>query len=174
MAMEKVAEISIYKLEDRKVVTAILLENGYTVGPGVRKKTPTGKQLDYYLKIYRDTEAGTTACETVSYENLVKLMYQQAAKGRMFKDEDMLDVRVIAYYEIPKSVSKKKRKLMLEHRIRPTKKPDWDNIGKIICDSLNKVAYHDDAAVVDAQVRKFYSEQPRVDVTIRVIGPNEI
>ena len=43
MAMEKVAEISIYKLEDRKVVTAILLENGYTVGPGVRKKTPTGK-----------------------------------------------------------------------------------------------------------------------------------
>ena len=50
MAMEKVAEISIYKLEDRKVVT------------GVRKKTPTGKQLDYYLKIYRDTEAGNTAC----------------------------------------------------------------------------------------------------------------
>ena len=48
MAMEKVAEISIYKLEDRKV--------------GVRKKTPTGKQLDYYLKIYRDTEAGNTAC----------------------------------------------------------------------------------------------------------------
>ena len=62
MAMEKVAEISIYKLEDRKVVTAILLENGYTVGPGVRKKTPTGKQLDYYRKIYRDTEAGNTAC----------------------------------------------------------------------------------------------------------------
>ena len=62
MAMVKVAEISIYKLEDRKVVTAILLENGYTVGPGVRKKTPTGKQLDYYLKIYRDTEAGNIAC----------------------------------------------------------------------------------------------------------------
>ena len=63
MAMEKVAEISIYKLEDRKVVTAILLENGYTVGPGVRKKTPTGKQLNTrILKIYRDTEAGNTAC----------------------------------------------------------------------------------------------------------------
>lgn len=61
MAMEKVAELSIYKLEDRKVVTAILLENGYTVGPGARKKTPTGKQIDYYLKIYRDTEAGNTA-----------------------------------------------------------------------------------------------------------------
>lgn len=61
MALEKVAELSIYKLEDRKTVTAILLENGYTVGPGVRKKTPTGKQMDYYLKVYRDTEAGNTA-----------------------------------------------------------------------------------------------------------------
>ncbi len=61
MAMEKVAELSINKLEDRKTVTAILHENGYTVGPGKRKLTPTGKQLDYYLKIYKDTEADSTA-----------------------------------------------------------------------------------------------------------------
>jgi len=61
MAMEKVAELSIYKLEDRKAVTAILLENGYTIGPGVRKKTATGKQMDYYLKVYRDNEAGNIA-----------------------------------------------------------------------------------------------------------------
>lgn len=54
MALEKIAEISINKLEDRKTVTAILHENGYTVGPGKRKLTPTGKQLDYYLKIYRE------------------------------------------------------------------------------------------------------------------------
>ena len=86
----------------------------------------------------------------------------------------MLDVRIVAYYEIPKSTSKKRRKDMLEHRIRPTKKPDWDNIGKIICDSLNAVAYHDDAAVVDAHVRKFYAETPKVDVMIKVIGPEEI
>ena len=50
MAFKKVAEISIDKLEDRKTVTAILHANGYTVGPGKRKKTLTGKQLDYYLK----------------------------------------------------------------------------------------------------------------------------
>ncbi len=51
-----VAEISIAKLEDRKTVTAILHENGYTVGPGKRKKTKTGKTLDYYLKVYEDDE----------------------------------------------------------------------------------------------------------------------
>ena len=58
MALEKVAELSINKLDDRNIVTAILHENGYPVGPGKRKATPTGKQIDYYLKIYRDTELG--------------------------------------------------------------------------------------------------------------------
>ena len=57
---------------------------------------------------------------------------------------------------------------------RAPKKPDWDNIGKIVCDSLNLVSYHDDSAVVDAQVRKFYSETPRVDVMIKVVGPDQI
>ena len=131
------------------------------------KQRPKFSRTGVYVKSY-------TPDKTVSYENLVKLMYQQAAKGKMFSEEEALDVRIIAYYEIPKSISKKKRKAMLEHRLRPTKKPDWDNIGKIVCDSLNKVAYHDDSAVVDAQVRKFYSENPRVDVTIRVVGSDEI
>lgn len=56
MALEKVAELSINKLEDRKTVTAILHENGYTIGPGKRKLTETGKQMDYYLKVYKETE----------------------------------------------------------------------------------------------------------------------
>lgn len=134
---------------------------------------PFGKQRPRVVNRGTFSKAYTPK-ETVSYENLVKLMYSQAAKGKMFPDGAMLDVRIIAYYDIPKSTSKKKRKEMLEHKIRPAKKPDWDNIGKIVCDSLNLVAYHDDSAVVDAQVRKFYSENPRVDVTIKVIGPNEI
>lgn len=134
---------------------------------------PFGKQRPRVVHNGSFSKAYTPK-ETVSYENLIKVMYQQAAKGQMFPEGSMLDVRIIAYYEIPKSTSKKKQKQMLEHKIRPTKKPDWDNIGKIVCDSLNKIAYHDDSAVVDAQVRKFYSENPRVDVTIRRIGPNEI
>lgn len=134
---------------------------------------PFGKQRPRVVSRGTFSKAYTPK-ETVSYENLVKLMYSQAAKGKMFPDGAMLDVRIIAYYDIPKSTSKKKRKEMLEHKIRPAKKPDWDNIGKIVCDSLNLVGYHDDSAVVDAQVRKFYSENPRVDVTIKVIGTNEI
>ena len=50
--MKLVAEINIAKLEDRKTVTAILHENGYTVGPGKKKKTETGKTISYFLKVY--------------------------------------------------------------------------------------------------------------------------
>ena len=134
---------------------------------------PMGKQRPRVVHNGSFSQAFTPK-ETVSYENLVRVMYREAAKGKRFADEDMLDVRVIAYYSIPKSTSKKKRKMMLEHKIRPGKKPDWDNIGKIICDSLNTVAYREDSSIVDAQVRKFYSENPRVDVTIRRIDPGEI
>ena len=133
---------------------------------------PMGKQRPRVVHNGSFSQAFTPK-ETVSYENLVRVMYREAAKGKRFADEYMLDVRVIAYYSIPKSTSKKKRKMMLEHKIRPGKKPDWDNIGKIICDSLNTVAYRDDSSIVDAQVRKFYSENPRVEVTIINLSEEE-
>jgi len=109
-----------------------------------------------------------TPDETVLYENLVKTEYRQQV-GVKFPDDAMLDVRIFAYYPIPKSVSKRKRQAMLEKRIRPIKKPDWDNVGKVICDSLNGIAYRDDAQVVDSMVRKFYGETPKVVVTIEEI-----
>ena len=111
-----------------------------------------------------------TPDQTVIYENLVKTEYRNQS-GVRFPDDAMLDVRVMAYY-IPKSISKKKRQAMLDHKVRPTKKPDFDNIGKVICDSLNGIAYRDDAQIVDAQVRKFYSDTPRVVVIITDI-PDE-
>lgn len=102
---------------------------------------------------------------TVYYENLIKTEYRAQCGGK-FNDDAMLDVRIFAYFAIPKSTSKKKRQAMLDGKIRPTKKPDFDNIGKVVCDSLNGIAYRDDAQVVDSMVRKFYSDTPRVVVTI--------
>lgn len=111
-----------------------------------------------------------TPDQTVVYENLIKTEFRSQCGQLKFQDGAMLDVRVFAYYAVPKSVSKKKRAAMLAHQIRPTKKPDFDNIGKVVCDSLNGIAYHDDAQIVDAMVRKFYSETPRVVVTIQEYG----
>lgn len=118
---------------------------------------------------HRTTKAGRTytPAKTVRYEKLVRIEYAKQCGAVRFEQGDPLDVRILAYFTIPKSVSKKKLRMMLEKILRPTKKPDWDNIGKIVCDSLNGVAYHDDAQIVDAQVRKFYSDNPRVVVTIQ-------
>ena len=110
--------------------------------------------------------------QTVIYENLVRTEYRSQS-GKRFPDDAMLDVRIFAYYSIPKSVSKKKRQAMLDKKVRPTKKPDFDNIGKVICDSLNGIAYRDDAQIVDSMVRKIYSETPRVVVSITDISCDE-
>lgn len=104
-----------------------------------------------------------TPQKTVNYENLVKLSFQGE------KLTGQLKMTVVAYFAIPKSVSKKKRKLMIEEKIRPTKKPDCDNVLKIICDALNTIAYDDDKQIVEMAIRKFYSENPRVEVEIEEI-----
>ncbi len=67
---------------------------------------------------------------------------------------------------IPKSASKKKRAMMIAGDIVPTKKPDFDNIQKIICDALNGVAYHDDSQIVKADIEKVYSTTPHVEVNV--------
>ncbi len=55
---------------------------------------------------------------------------------------------------------------MLNRIIKPAKKPDCDNIMKIICDALNGFAYKDDAQIVLAQIGKEYAEDGRTVVKI--------
>ena len=117
------------------------------------------------------TGRAITPKDTEIYENLVKMEYGSQTKGFRFPDGSMLDMRIQAFYSVPKSASKKKRAAMLNGMARPIKKPDMDNVVKIIADSLNGIAYHDDTQIVDCQIRKFYSETPRVVVTIKETGP---
>ncbi len=115
-----------------------------------------------------------TPADTASYENLVKLEYKQQCGDDRFDGDAMLDMHIYTYFTIPKSVSKKKRQQMIDGKIRPTKKPDMDNIIKIIADSLNKIAYHDDSQIVDCDVHKFYSEEPKVIVVIQDYAAGDI
>jgi len=122
---------------------------------------PTGKARP------RVTKWGCHNTEkTVLYENLVKITYQQQCKEY---SEKPLEVCITAYYNIPKSATKKNREAMLRDDLRPCKKPDIDNVAKIILDSLNGVAYKDDTQVVYLCVRKFYGEKARVEVEISEI-----
>lgn len=42
-------EIRVFKQEDRRTITGILAENGYDVGYHKRRRTRTGKAVDYYI-----------------------------------------------------------------------------------------------------------------------------
>jgi len=83
--------------------------------------------------------------------------------------EGEVKATIKAYFGIPKSISQKRKKLMIDGKVRPTKKPDADNIAKSVLDSLNGIAYKDDSAVVALQVDKYFDENPRVEVTLELI-----
>ena len=103
--------------------------------------------------------------KTASYENFVKLCYLNKYKGQKLDGEISADI--IAYFSIPKSFSKKKRYQAIEGKIKPTKKPDTDNIAKTILDSLNGIAFEDDKQVVALLVKKLYGEEAKVVVTLK-------
>lgn len=126
---------------------------------------PHGKGRPRFSKCGKFSKPRTPE-DTILYENLIVTEYERQCGDFKFPKGVPLDLRIMAYYTIPASASKKKQALMRSKAIRPTKKPDWDNIGKVVADALNTRAYHDDAQVVDSMIRKFYSDNPRVEVFI--------
>ena len=121
----------------------------------------------------RFTKSGHTYTpkSTAEYETAVKAAYYEAVGASCrFEAEIPLCMYITAYCGIPKSAGKKKRADMMSQLILPTKKPDADNIVKVIADALNRVAYHDDAQIVRLKYRKVYDETPRVNVVIEKCG----
>ena len=114
----------------------------------------------------RTTKQGHTYTpqKTVNYETLVRELYILQNFRQQLEGELVMTVR--AYFTIPKSASKKKAADMAGGRIRPDKRPDWDNVGKVISDALNGLAYRDDSQIGSATVEKWYSLEPRVEVIL--------
>ena len=106
-----------------------------------------------------------TPDNTVAYENLIKLAYGERGISVM-----PVELAVTAYYCIPKYFSKKKRNEALSGHVRPQTKPDIDNVVKVVCDALNKVAYNDDTQVVKIVAEKYYGETPGLVIEIKEAG----
>ena len=105
--------------------------------------------------------------QTVMYENYIKLLYRSSIKTYF---EGPIKLIIKAYYPIAKSDSKKKKEQKLNGDIRPYNiKLDIDNVVKVICDALNEIAYKDDTQIVELGTRKYFSDKPRVEVTIESI-----
>lgn len=127
---------------------------------------PQGKARPRVVRAKNGTSMTYTPDKTVAYEELVRLRFKAAAQGFQFLENAQLAMQITAFYPIPKSKSKRIKSDMLSGIIRPTKKPDCDNVIKIICDALNELAYKDDAQIVVTQMSKYYGEVPRTIVKI--------
>ncbi len=110
-----------------------------------------------------------TPTKTKNYETLVKEIYF-AKHGQTIEQLDgMLRMHVRAYFQIPRSKSKKVQEQMHTNAIRPIKRPDIDNIVKSVSDALNKVAYTDDSQIVEVVAGKYYSHNPRIEIALEQI-----
>lgn len=112
-----------------------------------------------------------TPKDTVMYENLVRMMYQNQVGETVL--QGAICAEIIGYFQIPKSVSKKKRQDMIDGVIEYTKKIDCDNLAKVVLDSLNQIAYHDDSQVSRLYVCKKYAEEPKVVVRLTELEETE-
>lgn len=128
---------------------------------------PQGKaRARTFYNVSAGKHMSTTPESTVLYENLIKTMYIRAAKGCKFEKDIPVTLCIVARYTPTKSTSKKKMQQMMEGEILPLKKPDIDNIVKVIADALNGVAYRDDTQIVLIKAKKVYSAVEGVDVVI--------
>ena len=95
-----------------------------------------------------------TPKRTIEYEKLIKASY--IASSKVFFERNIpIEINILAYFFHKSSIE------------FATKKPDADNIIKIVLDALNKVAFYDDAQVSKICFEKRYSKMPRLEITIQ-------
>lgn len=111
------------------------------------------------------TAKAYTPGNTKEYETLIK-QYFKIKYPRYVPLENRISVKIVAQFKIPKNTSKKNTENMLNGEISPTKKPDIDNIVKIILDALNTMAFKDDNQITKLEVEKIYGEQEKIIVKV--------
>ena len=117
----------------------------------------------------RFTKQGRTYTpkKTLDYERAIKRAY---LNKYTYLSKKSIRIKICAYFEVAKSHSKVKKQKMLANELQCTKKPDVDNIVKVVLDALNKVAYQDDTQVVELVAIKRWSNESRLKVIIEEIG----
>lgn len=128
---------------------------------------PIGKQRP---KINTYTKRAYTPKKTRDYEETIKQTFINKYKNLEISTKKM-KARITAFFEIPKSYSLKKKRMLLGQAY--SHKPDADNIAKMILDSLNGLAYKDDAQIVVLEVQKYYGTKSKVVLELEELKEEE-
>lgn len=73
-------------------------------------------------------------------------------------------VSVEAFFAVPKSLSKKKQEQLIGAPC--AKKPDGDNVLKLVCDALNGISYEDDSSVVSMSITKQWASEGSMNILV--------
>ena len=110
------------------------------------------------------TGVAYTPKKTADYESALRYAAGEVMASRP-PLEGPLVVDILIEKEIPVSWPEKKKAAARLRALMPATKPDFDNYAKTV-DALNLIVWVDDGQIVDARIRKVYSETP--GMTIRV------
>lgn len=144
-----------YKQEDSQMTFVV---NFFIDETPVAKGRPRFSTRGGFVKTY--TPAKTSDWEAIVRAEAVKAM----GSSDPLNAPVALSLRF--YLPIPASWSKKVREAAKLGKVKHTKKPDIDNFAKAVMDACNGILYFDDSQVVDLHVGKYYSDWPRVAVTL--------
>lgn len=109
-----------------------------------------------------------TPKNTMQYEKRIYTEYRN--KYGQQKMNGATEISITAYFHVPKSYTKSQKQGCLNGDYLPTKKPDSDNIAKVVLDALNGVAYIDDKDVVKLTVQKRYTEHEQDYLVVDIKG----
>jgi Holliday junction resolvase RusA-like endonuclease len=105
-----------------------------------------------------------TPAKTRTYESMLQGAAIEAMNGRP-PLEGPLRVEVEAVFPVPQSWPQKRKAAALIGLVRPTSRPDWENLAKTL-DAFNAVVWRDDAQVVRGTIEKRYGEVPHLRVEV--------
>lgn len=129
------------------------------------KQRPRFVRKGAYIQTY-------TPEATLKYQKLVADSYLMEY-GNLKPLTGALIVEIGAFFNVPKSYSKKKRK-ELYGTPNTQHNGDIDNVAKSVLDGLNGVAWDDDTIVYDLHITKWYtlSDEDPERVEIKINGGN--
>ncbi len=80
-----------------------------------------------------------------------------------------LEVDLIFYRPVQRSLSKTERSRRLSNQSKPVVKPDVDNYVKATLDGLTGVLWHDDSQIIKIIGEKKYSDHPKITVSVKPV-----
>ena len=101
--------------------------------------------------------------KTAEYERLIKSEY---LKHTRYISDKSIRMSIYVCFAPNKSDTKKNRMIKLLNKLWPKKKPDIDNVVKVVLDALNKIAYDDDTQVNELHIVRHYDEKERLVICL--------